>query len=158
MGANFLLKKNAGISLSAEGVFIAITTWANKQVQHVLILWDSGKRPQLIKSVRGGRERQRGLSVLCIYLFILIGYLFYFKLKTKGQKFYKNFDLTKSWQRDLVSLFMFERWTHIILLLREYKLMKLTSDQCLLFKNIIIKCKPQWIICSCFSVLRFTQT
>jgi hypothetical protein len=26
MGANFLLKKNAGISLSAEGVFIAITT------------------------------------------------------------------------------------------------------------------------------------
>jgi hypothetical protein len=49
MGANFQLKKNAGIILSAEGVFIAITTWANQQVQHVLLLWDSWKRPQLIK-------------------------------------------------------------------------------------------------------------
>ena len=38
MGANFQLKKNAGIILSAEGMFIAITTWANQQVQHVLIL------------------------------------------------------------------------------------------------------------------------
>ena len=76
MGANFLLKKNAGISLSAEGVFIAITTWANQQVPHVLILWDSGKRPHLIKSVRGGVS---GRGDLVSYVFILIGYLFYFK-------------------------------------------------------------------------------
>ena len=98
MGANFQLKKNAGIILSAEGMFIAITTWANQQVPHVLILWDSGKRPQLIK--RGGVSGRGDFSVLCIYLFILISYLFYFilnKHNTKGQKFYKNFDLTESW-------------------------------------------------------------
>ena len=41
MGANFQLKKNAGIILSAEGKFIAITTSTNQQVQHVLILWES---------------------------------------------------------------------------------------------------------------------
>jgi hypothetical protein len=35
----FSLKITAGIILSAEGVFIAITTWANQQVQHVLDQW-----------------------------------------------------------------------------------------------------------------------
>ena len=38
-GANFQPKKNAGIILSAVGVFIAKTTWANQQVQHVLDQW-----------------------------------------------------------------------------------------------------------------------
>ena len=69
MGANFQLK-TAGIILSAEGVFIAITMWANQQVQHALILWDSGKRPQLIKGVRGGVSGRGDLvSDLFIYLF-----------------------------------------------------------------------------------------
>ena len=156
MGANFLLKKNAGISLSAEGVFIAITTWANKQVQHVLILWDSGKRPQLIKSVRGGRERQRGLSVLCIYLFILIGYLFYLNWRPRVRSFTRILIL-QSHDRGTWCLYSCLKDEHVLFFLKGNKLMKLTSDQCLLFKNII-KCKPQWIICSCFSVLRFTQT
>ena len=155
MGANFLLKKNAGISLSAEGVFIAITTWANQQVQHVLI--DSGKRPQLIKSVRGVVSGRGDLvSYVFIYLFILIGYLFYLNLRPRVRSF-KRILILQSHDRGTWCLYSCLKDEHILFFLKGNKLMKLTSDQCLLFKNII-KCKPQWIICSCFSVLRFTQT
>ena len=37
----FSKKKNYCIISSAEGVFIAITTWANQHVQHVLEQWFS---------------------------------------------------------------------------------------------------------------------
>ena len=154
MGANFLLKKNAGISLSAEGIFIAITTWANQQVQHVLILWDSGKRPQLIKGVRGGVS---GRGDLVSYVFILISYLFFiWNKQNQGSEVLQEFGSYKVMTEGL-GVFI-HAWKMNIFFLKGNKLMKLTSDQCLFFKNIIIKCKPQWIICSCFSVLRFTQT